>query len=97
MTSPRTRVSVVVPAYNSELSLPELVRRLSRVLNEIATDHELIIVDDASRDGTWRVIQELARDHDWVRGVHLMRNYVAGRHGQYLRGRCGRGAQHIGF
>ena len=73
-----------MPAYNSELSLPELVRRLSPVLNEIATEHELIIVDDASRDGTWRVIQELARDHDWVRGVHLMRNY--GQHNALLCG-----------
>jgi undecaprenyl-phosphate 4-deoxy-4-formamido-L-arabinose transferase len=73
-----------VPAYNSELSLPELVRRLSLVLDEIATDHELIIVDDASSDGTWRVIQDLAREHDWVRGVHLMRNY--GQHNALLCG-----------
>jgi undecaprenyl-phosphate 4-deoxy-4-formamido-L-arabinose transferase len=84
VTSHRTGVSVVVPAYNSELSLPELVRRLSFVLVENATDYELIIVDDASRDGTWRVIQDLARDHDWVRGVHLMRNY--GQHNALLCG-----------
>jgi glycosyltransferase involved in cell wall biosynthesis len=84
VTSPRTSISVVVPAYNSELSLPELVRRLEPVLEVAATDYELILVDDGSRDGTWRVIQDLARDHAWVRGVHLMRNY-----GQYNAVLCG--------
>ncbi len=64
-----------MPAYNSELSLPELVRRLQPVLDAAATEYELILVDDGSRDGTWRVIADLSRDHGWVTGVHLMRNY----------------------
>ena len=74
----------MVPAYNSELSLPELVRRLKPVLEANATDYELILVDDGSRDGTWKVIEDLARANDWVRGVHLMRNY-----GQYNAVLCG--------
>ncbi len=73
-----------MPAYNSELSLPELVRRLQPVLDAAATDYELILVDDGSRDGTWRVIEDLARDHNWVRGVHFMRNY--GQHNAVLCG-----------
>jgi glycosyltransferase involved in cell wall biosynthesis len=73
-----------VPAYNSELSLPELVRRLEAVLDANATDYELIIVDDGSRDGTWSVIESLARDNRWVRGVHLTRNY--GQHNAVLCG-----------
>ncbi len=73
-----------MPAYNSELSLPHLVRRLEPVLDAAATDYELIIVDDGSRDGTWPVIEELARDHTWVKGVHLMRNY--GQHNAVLCG-----------
>jgi glycosyltransferase involved in cell wall biosynthesis len=73
-----------VPAYNSELSLPHLVRRLEPVLDAAATEYELIIVDDGSRDGTWPVIEELARDHTWVKGVHLMRNY--GQHNAVLCG-----------
>ena len=77
-------VSAVVPAYNSELSLPELVRRMEPVLREIAADYELILVDDSSRDKTWRVIEQLAREHDWVTGVHLMRNY--GQHNALLCG-----------
>lgn len=84
LTSPRTTISVVVPAYNSELSLPELVRRLEPILESSSTGYELIIVDDASRDGTWRVIEQLARTNSWVRGVHLMRNY--GQHNAVLCG-----------
>jgi len=41
-----------VPAYNSELSLPELVRRLQVVFASAARDYELILIDDGSRDGT---------------------------------------------
>jgi glycosyltransferase involved in cell wall biosynthesis len=84
LTSPRTSVSVVVPAYNSELSLPELVRRLQPVLESETSAYEMIIIDDCSRDDTWGVIQGLAKDHSWVRGVHLMRNY--GQHNALLCG-----------
>jgi glycosyltransferase involved in cell wall biosynthesis len=80
----RPSISAVVPAYNSELSLVELVRRLQPVLEAAATDYELILVDDGSIDRTWQVIEGLARDHRWVRGVHLMRNY--GQHNAVLCG-----------
>jgi len=73
-----------VPAYNSELSLPELARRLQPVLESAATDYEMIIVDDGSRDGTWHVTEELAGAHPWIKGVHLMRNY--GQHNAVLCG-----------
>jgi glycosyltransferase involved in cell wall biosynthesis len=73
-----------VPAYNSELSLPELIRRLHPVFDAIASDYELILVDDGSRDGTWRVIENLARDNSWLRGIRLRRNY-----GQYNAVLCG--------
>ena len=84
LTSLRTTISAVVPAYNSELSLPELVRRLKPVLESNSTGYELIIVDDGSSDGTWRVLEELARANPWVRGVHMMRNY--GQHNAVLCG-----------
>jgi glycosyltransferase involved in cell wall biosynthesis len=77
-------ISVVVPAYNSELSLHELTRRLHQVLEAATREYELILVDDASRDGTWQLIQELVRDDSRIRGVHLMRNY--GQHNALLCG-----------
>ncbi len=73
-----------MPAYNSELSLPELVRRLQVVFASAARDYELILIDDGSRDGTWQVIEDLARDNEWVRGVRLRRNY-----GQFNAVLCG--------
>lgn len=64
-------VSVVVPAYKSALSLPKLVRELEPVVKSAASDYELILVDDRSGDGTWQVIEDPAKDHEWVRGVRL--------------------------
>lgn len=82
-------LSVVVPAYNSERSLPLLAERIERVCRPLG-DFEVVLVNDCSRDGTWRVIQDLARAHPWIRGVTLMRNY--GQHNALL---CGiRAAQH---
>ena len=77
-------ISVVVPVYNSELTLPELVKRLQPVLAALARDYELVLVNDASRDQSWQVVQELARSCPWVRGVNLMRNY--GQHNALLCG-----------
>jgi undecaprenyl-phosphate 4-deoxy-4-formamido-L-arabinose transferase len=81
---------VVVPAYNSEGSLPQLVERLGRVLPGEAADWEAILVNDGSRDRTWEVICDLARRYPWVRGINLMRNF--GQHNALL---CGiRAARH---
>ncbi|HKW71562.1 MAG TPA: glycosyltransferase family 2 protein [Candidatus Dormibacteraeota bacterium] len=77
-------ISVVVPAFNSEASVPELVERLRPVLDAAASRYELILVDDGSSDGTWSVIEKEVEGNDWVRGVHLMRNY--GQHNALLCG-----------
>jgi undecaprenyl-phosphate 4-deoxy-4-formamido-L-arabinose transferase len=80
----RRTISVVVPVYNSELTLPELIKRLQPVLTGLAREHELVLVNDGSRDQSWRVIQRLAAEHPWVRGINLMRNY--GQHNALLCG-----------
>lgn len=77
-------ISIVVPAYNSEGSLEELVRRLAQILPEVSTEWELILVNDGSRDHTWEVICRLVQEHSWVRGINLMRNY--GQHNALLCG-----------
>lgn len=77
-------VSVVVPVYNSEGSLPLLAERLSQALGPGRQLGELILVNDASRDRSWQVVQELAAAHPWIRGVNLMRNY--GQHNALLCG-----------
>jgi glycosyltransferase involved in cell wall biosynthesis len=77
-------LSVVIPVYNAEASLPELVRRLEAVLAAETPDFELILVDDGSRDGSWARIRELAAEKPWLRGISLTRNY--GQHNALLLG-----------
>jgi len=74
VTSPFS-LSVVVPVYNAERSLGELVQRLLGTLKARATRFEIVLVNDGSRDSSWRVITELASAHPEVRGIALMRNY----------------------
>jgi glycosyltransferase involved in cell wall biosynthesis len=77
-------ISVVVPVYNSEASLRELINRLQPVLYSIAEKCEVILVNDASLDNSWKIIQQIASQITWVRGVSLMRNY--GQHNAILCG-----------
>src|SRR4029077_9583652 len=72
------------PVYNSEASLPELISRLGPVLRSSTTAAELLLVNDASSDRSWQVIQQLASQNSWVKGISLMRNY--GQHNAVLCG-----------
>jgi glycosyltransferase involved in cell wall biosynthesis len=77
-------ISAVVPAYNSEGTLAELVNRLQAVLSPYARAFEIILVNDGSRDCTWQVIDSLAAKFSFVHGIDLMRNY--GQHNALLAG-----------
>lgn len=68
-------LSVVVPLYNEEESLPELVAWIRRVANGLAIDYEILLVDDGSNDRSWQVIGELAAAHPQVKGIRFRRNY----------------------
>ena len=76
-------ISVVIPVFNSEASLPALVKRLAGVECP-APPFEAVLVNDGSRDDSWTVIQELAAKHAWMQGIDLMRNY--GQHNALLCG-----------
>jgi undecaprenyl-phosphate 4-deoxy-4-formamido-L-arabinose transferase len=82
--SDRERLSVVVPVYNSDAILPDLVDRLDHVLAAHCDAYEAILVDDGSGTDAWRVIEGLAKARPWVRGLRLMRNY--GQHNALLCG-----------
>jgi undecaprenyl-phosphate 4-deoxy-4-formamido-L-arabinose transferase len=88
-SDPRS-LSVVVPVYNSQDTLEELVARLSTALPQVAAEFELILVNDGSRDRSWETICRLGGQYPWVRGINLMRNY--GQHNATLcgiRAACG--------
>lgn len=85
MTSPApVGVSVVIPVYNSSAILPRLVDELKPVLSGCSELHELILVNDSSLDGSWKIIDELSCRYPWVRGVNLMLN--VGQHNAVLCG-----------
>lgn len=89
-SEPFRSVSVVVPVYNSEGTLSELVTRLESVLTPIVGNFELIMVNDGSRDASWAVLCGLASNRPWLRPVDLMRNF-----GQHCALLCGiRQARH---
>ncbi len=69
-------ISVVIPLYNEEESLPELYNWIARVMDEHNFSYEVIFVDDGSTDASWKVIENLAATHpDHVRGASFRRNY----------------------
>jgi glycosyltransferase involved in cell wall biosynthesis len=74
----------VTPVYNGEACLAELCRRLGEVLPRIAMQHEIILVNDGSRDRSWEMISKLSSRSPIVRGLNLMRNY--GQHNALLCG-----------
>jgi glycosyltransferase involved in cell wall biosynthesis len=77
-------ISAIVPVYRSAPGLPELHRRLSAALEALASDYEIIMVEDGGRDESWSVIEGLARSDKHVRGIRMSRNY--GQHNALLSG-----------
>lgn len=70
-----TGLSIVAPCFNEEPCLQEFVRRSLKAAAETGLDHELILVDDGSKDGTWRIISDVAARDPHVRGIRLLRNH----------------------
>jgi len=83
-------ISVVIPVYNGQHTIGELVERLGKVLPAVCDSFEILLVCDGSPDESWQVIEDLSARYPWVRGILLMRNY--GQHNALL---CGvRAARH---
>ncbi|NDW08849.1 glycosyltransferase family 2 protein [Dysgonomonas sp. 520] len=68
-------ISVVVPLYNEEESLPELFEWIEKVMNENKFSYEVIFVDDGSTDHSWEVINKLKSRSEHVKAIKFRRNY----------------------
>ncbi|MBR6980418.1 MAG: glycosyltransferase [Prevotella sp.] len=68
-------ISVVIPLFNEEESLPELNSWIARVMNEHAFNYEVIYINDGSTDKSWEVIEQLTSESEHVRGIKFRRNY----------------------
>ncbi|CAN5326775.1 glycosyltransferase family 2 protein [soil metagenome] len=75
MTDARPNLSVVAPCFNEEGVLPAFLSRVAAVLDGVGGTSEIVVVDDGSRDGTWRAMTEAAARDSRIVAVRLMRNH----------------------
>jgi glycosyltransferase involved in cell wall biosynthesis len=68
-------LSVVIPVYNEEKSIRELAEWIEKVCIQEGLSFEILLIDDGSSDSSWKKINELAADKEFVKGVRFRRNY----------------------
>ena len=68
-------ISVVIPLFNEEESLPELAAWIEKVMNENKFSYEIIMIDDGSKDNSWLVVEDLQAKNPFVKGIKFRRNY----------------------
>ncbi len=68
------QLSIIIPAYNEEDSIPELVKWIGSALAGKVESYEAIFIDDGSSDNTWRVIQDCAQSDAHVKGLRFSKN-----------------------
>ncbi len=68
-------ISIIVPVYNEQDSLQELVQRIDAVAQANNYELDIWLIDDGSRDNSWQRIAELAKSHAHVHGLKLRRNF----------------------
>ncbi len=84
MINKQPTISIIVPVYFGEKTLPELVERINVVMEEISEHYEIILVNDGSADHSWEVITDLAQKFQAVHGINMLRNF--GQHNALLAG-----------
>ncbi len=68
-------VSVIIPLYNEEESLPELMAWIERVMTKEQLSYEVIMIDDGSTDSSWEVIENLRKNNASLKAIKFQRNY----------------------
>ena len=68
-------ISVVIPVYNEEGSLKELVAWIRKVMVDNHYSWEIVLIDDGSRDNSWQIIELLQKDNPEIKGIKFRRNY----------------------
>jgi len=77
-------LSIVIPVYNSEDSLPLLLDELQQVLPTCVTSYEAVLVNDGSKDGSWSLLVKIRHQYPWLAIIDLTQNY--GQHRALLVG-----------
>jgi len=69
------QVSVVIPLFNEDESLPELCSWITRVMDQEQLSYEVILIDDGSTDNSWEVITQISAANHAFKGIQFQRNY----------------------
>jgi glycosyltransferase involved in cell wall biosynthesis len=69
------QISVVIPLFNEEESLPELAAWIERVMSANNFSYEVLMIDDGSRDKSWSVIEKLSAQNPNIKGIRFRKNY----------------------
>jgi glycosyltransferase involved in cell wall biosynthesis len=69
------QISIVIPLFNEDESLPELHDWIVKVMNDNQYTYEILFIDDGSKDNSWKVITELEAKNTHVKGIKFRRNY----------------------
>ena len=68
-------LSIVISLFNEEESLPELVSWIETVMNKEGYSYEILMIDDGSKDSSWKIVKELSEKNPCIRGISFRRNY----------------------
>lgn len=80
-----TKLSIVIPCYNSEKMISQVVERIIQTISEKQEyDYEIILVNDGSKDQTWEVIQRLAKENLKIKAINFAKNF--GQHSAMMAG-----------
>ena len=69
------QISIVIPLFNEEESLPELAAWIERVMNANNFTYEVLMIDDGSKDNSWSVIEKLSAQNPNIKGIRFRKNY----------------------
>lgn len=75
METTKIDISIVVPLYNEEESLPELVSWIDKICTKEGYSFEVILIDDGSKDKSWAIVEELKISFPFIKGIKFRRNY----------------------
>jgi len=80
------KVSIIVPVYNSSSMLKELVLRVNQTMSNLnfTNNYELILINDASKDNSWKIIERLIEQFSFIKGINLTENF--GQHNAIMAG-----------
>lgn len=77
-------ISLVIPCYGSEHTLPSVVKEIREVFREISYEYEIILINDCSPDKVWDIIVQLAKTDSHITGINMARNF--GQHAALMAG-----------